>query len=130
MVGSSSDSVSGWKGAQSPAHRCWKTRGDNEEGTVRTKQRRPGPSHQDPAQNGTPDSHGLHCFQHKLGGALSLVFPTRPWLTPASDPGPGFLLPQKLTALQPFSALKVSRPRELSVHGTQGGSRGFRCRCL
>lgn len=39
VVGSSSDSVSGWKGAQSPAHRCWKTRGDNEEGTVRPKHR-------------------------------------------------------------------------------------------
>lgn len=28
MVGSSSDSASGWRGAQSPAHQCWRAKSD------------------------------------------------------------------------------------------------------
>lgn len=51
--GSSSGSGSGWKGTRSPARRCCRATGEDEEGTVRPTHGGPGPSHQDPAQNGT-----------------------------------------------------------------------------
>ena len=52
MVGSSYDSASGSKQVRSSARRCWRTRGNNEEGTVRPKHGGPGPSHREAAQNG------------------------------------------------------------------------------
>lgn len=51
--GSSSGNASGWKGARSPARRCWRATSEDEEGTVRPTHRCPGPSPWDPAQNGT-----------------------------------------------------------------------------
>lgn len=77
-------------------------------------------------------SHGLHSLQDK-GPALYLIFPIRPLLASVSGPRAWLLLLQTVTALQLSCALKVSRPRALSAHGTasrQPGCHGFKCRCL
>lgn len=64
---------------------------------------------------------------------LYLIFPIRPLLASVSGPRAWLLLLHTVTALQLPCALKVSRPRALSVHGTasrQPGCHGFTCRCL
>ena len=96
--GSSSDSASGWKGARSPAHRCWKRRGGKEEDTVRPTHSCPGPSHQDDALNGTPAPRLPWVSTASGTKARRSSSPSQPGLGSPPASGPGLLLHQTFAA--------------------------------
>lgn len=124
-MGSSYDSAYGLMQVRSPAHRCWRMRGNNEEGTVRPKHRSPGPSHQRSCSEWHFCSEASHGLQDK-GPVLYLILPIRPLLTSVSGPGRC----KTVLTFWPLCALKFSRPGALSVLGTQAGCHGFTCGCL
>lgn len=82
MGGSSCGSASGWKGARSPARRCWRATGEDEEGTVRPTHRCPGPPPWDPAQNGT------HVPKLPAASSTEAQPPSSPFSQALAEPSP------------------------------------------